>query len=94
MLLYMQRNQEATKEHSCKTKIYCNFFPFAVNLTGTGLLQSQRATNANQPVTVTAMPPIQGQAALISQERGNSSCAKCRTVTVFFSSMLERKGRL
>lgn len=74
--------------------IYCTFFPLVVNFSGTGALQSHRATKAIQPVTVTAIPVIQGHAPLIAQLRGHSSWAKCRTVTVFFSSTFDRKGLL
>ena len=74
--------------------IYSTFFPLVVNFNGTGLLHSHSATNAIHPVTVTAIPVIQGHAPLMTQLLGHSSCAKCLTVTVFFSSMLEKNGRL
>ena len=69
---------------------YCVFFAaFALPL---GALHSQTATNATHPTTVTATPPIQGHAALMTQLLGHSSCAKCLTVTVVFSSTLDRNG--
>jgi hypothetical protein len=51
-----------------------------------GFEYNHNATNPNHPATVTQMPEIHGQAPLITNDRGHSSCAKCRTVTVFFSS--------
>ena len=76
-------------------KIYhTTFFPLFVNFNGTGLLHNHNATKPTHPATVTAIPAIQGQAPVMAQLRGHSSCAKWRTVTVFFSSMLESKGRL
>lgn len=73
---------------------YCSFFPLVVNLRGTGLLHNQIATNATHPVTVAPIPAIHGHAPLIPQLLVYSSCAKCRTVTVFFSSTFEKNGRL
>lgn len=72
--------------------IYCTFF--AITTSETGLLQSHSATNATQPTTVTTIPPIHGHAFDMTQLLGHSSCAKCLTVTVFFSSRLEKNGRL
>ena len=59
-----------------------------------GSLQSQIATNPIHPTTVTQMPPIHTQPPLISQLRGYSSWAKCRTVTSSLTSMLVKNGRL
>lgn len=64
---------------------YCVFL---VSPLAAGLLYSQSAQNASQPVTVAAMPAIQGQAPLMTKLRGHSSWAKWRTETVFFSSTL------
>lgn len=60
----------------------------------TGLLYIHIAQNPTKPDTVAPMPEIQGQAPEMTKLRGHSSCAKWRTLTVFFSSMLVRKGRL
>jgi hypothetical protein len=54
-------------------QIYWIFFPLVDKFNGTGLLHSQSATNATHPVTVTAIPEIQGHAPLITQLLGHSS---------------------
>jgi hypothetical protein len=68
---------------------HCAFFPF----TAGGALYNHNPTNIIHPTTVTVTPEIHGHAALMTQLRGHSSCAKWRTVTVVLSSMFERKGR-
>lgn len=55
---------------------------------------SQSATKARKPPMTLHRPVIQGQAPLMAQDRGHSSCAKWRTVTWRFSSMLVSQGRL
>lgn len=56
--------------------------PFAT----AGLLYIQMAQNPTNPDTVAAMPEIQGHAPEMTKLLGHSSCAMCRTLTVFFSS--------
>lgn len=71
---------------------HCVFFP-VFTFTAGGALYNHSPTNIIHPTTVTATPEIHGHAALMTQLRGHSSCAKWRTVTVVLSSMFERNGR-
>ncbi len=70
---------------------YCSFFP---ELLLGGALNSHTTTKTNQPNTVVQIPAIPIQAPLMRQLLGHSSCAKCLTVTVVFSSTFVKKGRL
>lgn len=70
---------------------HCAFFP--VDTFVGGALYNHNPTKRIHPTTVTVTPEIHGHAALMTQLRGHSSCAKWRTVTVVLSSTLERKGR-
>ena len=74
------------------SSFHCAFFPVDTFTAG-GALYNHNPTNIIHPTTVTATPEIHGHAALMTQLRGHSSCAKWRTVTVVLSSILERKGR-
>lgn len=59
-----------------------------------GSAYNHRTTNAKNPTMTLHRPAIQGHAPLMAQDLGHSSCAKWRTVTCLFSSMLVSQGRL
>jgi hypothetical protein len=74
---------------------YCAFFPESTGVAPPrGALYIQSPINMIHPTTVPHTPAIHTHPPLIAQLRGHSSCAKCLTVTVLFSSTLVKKGRL
>ena len=70
-----------------------NFLRLSTSFFG-GSAYNHTRTKAKNPTTTLHRPAIHGHAPVIAQLRGHSSCAKCRTVTCRFSSMVVKNGRL